>query len=547
LPAGTFDQTLRYNSANTLVANSLLLAYADGGLVAGGTSGTGTIPTSGAGTRLMWYPNKHAFRAGKVGGTEWDDANVGVSSIAMGNDVKASGDNSVATGSFTTASGGASTAMGAATIASGGQATALGDSTTAGGTDSTAMGGSTTASGDWSTAMGNATSATGKYSTATGHSSLATGNASTAIGENVTASGDNSIAMGSLASTNGHANSFVWSDGSTTPNPAQNDADGQFLVHAAGGVKFQSYLEVDSSITINTSYDYFRETVLGPDEGACDTSCPSHASVYAPNGYILAIEFDALSDARIKNIAGLSDSAQDLAMLNAIEVTDYTMKDKARYGDRRHKKVIAQQVETVFPQLVTRHTDFIPDVYKIASHIEQVEGGYKLGFDMPHGLTETAKKLKLLPEGKNVFEQVDVVSIPSPREVIVRASGWTAEHVFVFGEQVDDLRTVDYEGLSALNVSATQELSKRLDLQQTRQSQLVAQVADKDAQLSQLQETLATQQLQLAMQRDELATQRERIAALQTQGREIAALRAAVANLQRKPVETLFTAAAAQP
>jgi hypothetical protein len=39
------------------------------------------------------------------------------------------------------------------------------------------------------------------------------------------------------------------------------------------------------------------------------------------------------------------------------------------------------------------------------------------------------------------------------------------ERVFVYGEEVDDSRTVDYEGLTALNNSATQELSKRLEKQ----------------------------------------------------------------------------------
>ena len=32
---------------------------------------------------------------------------------------------------------------------------------------------------------------------------------------------------------------------------------------------------------------------------------------------------------------------------------------------------------------------------------------------------------------------------------------------------VDDFRTVDYEGLTTLNISATQELSKQLKTQQT--------------------------------------------------------------------------------
>jgi hypothetical protein len=529
LPTGTFDQTVRFNSSNTLVANSMLLAFVDGGLLAGGTSNVGSIPETGAGTRMMWYPKKEAFRAGKVGGTEWDDANVGIGSIAMGRDSTASGDASVAMGSFATASGSASTALGAATTASGPQATALGESTTASGQDSTAMGGSTTASGDWSTAMG----------------------------QNTTADGNNSVAMGSYASNNGFAHSFIWSNGASAPNQVMNDAPGQFFVngtskfvgymHVTGKLGVDSDLEVDGDGSFNPPYDsdnFFNASGLDAD-ATFGCGC-NGAAIYAPNNVVASIGFNVLSDARIKDITGRSDSTRDLVTLNAIEITDYAMKDRARFGNQRHKKVIAQQLEEVFPQLVSKHTGFIPDVYKVAGKVEQVEGGYKLSFDTPHGIAKAAKKLKLLPEGRNRLEQVDVLAVPSDSEVIVKASGWTAERVFVYGEEVDDLRMVDYDGLTALNVSATQELSKRLGLQQTQQSQLVEQLADKAAQIVALQEKLDAQQQQLATQRTELDAQHDRIAKLQTQGSEIAALRSAVAALQSRRVEPLLTTASAK-
>ena len=37
--------------------------------------------------------------------------------------------------------------------------------------------------------------------------------------------------------------------------------------------------------------------------------------------------------------------------------------------------------------------------------------------------------------------------------------------VFVYGREVDDFRTVDYEAISMLNVSATQELFKMIQYQ----------------------------------------------------------------------------------
>ncbi len=101
------------------------------GLLATGTVVTNvnittTPPQEGAGTRLLWFPPKAAFRAGYINGTQWDGANLGLYSVAMGYNCRASADyatafgntctaaqiNSLAAGSYCTASGAASVALG---------------------------------------------------------------------------------------------------------------------------------------------------------------------------------------------------------------------------------------------------------------------------------------------------------------------------------------------------------------------------------------------------------------------------------------------------
>ena len=65
------------------------------------------------------------------------------------------------------------------------------------------------------------------------------------------------------------------------------------------------------------------------------------------------------------------------------------------------------------------------------------------------------------------MQEVEIVSIPSDTQVIINVPDIKAHKVFVYGEEVDDFRTVDYEGLTTLNISATQELSKLVKAQQT--------------------------------------------------------------------------------
>ncbi len=152
----------------------------DGGILAIGTFGAGdTLTTTGAGTRLIWYPKKAAFRVGGVSGTQWDDTvanpNIGDYSIAMGYNPKASsiysialGEGAEATNSYAIAIGRTARATGIDTIAIGYTTTAdagiaLGGSTatvTVDGIDSIALGGhGVTVGATKATAMGYYTNA----------------------------------------------------------------------------------------------------------------------------------------------------------------------------------------------------------------------------------------------------------------------------------------------------------------------------------------------------------------------------------------------------
>jgi hypothetical protein len=156
----------------------------------------GNPPISGIGRRMMWYPDKAAFRAGYSGGANWDKINIGNYSIGLGLDTKANGVVSVALGFGTTSSGHSSTAMGLASIASGQASTAMGYESTASGFVSIAMGYQSTALGSFSTAMGESTYAIGSGSTAMGFGTVATGDYSTATGYGSSAKAKGSFCAG---------------------------------------------------------------------------------------------------------------------------------------------------------------------------------------------------------------------------------------------------------------------------------------------------------------------------------------------------------------
>jgi len=107
----------------------------------------------------MWYPEASALRAGTVGGTQWDAANIGIWSVALGHDAKASGEHAIALGYGAQARAPSAMAAGQNTLASGDNAVALGYNTGATGAASTALGKVTTATGVAATATGYGTKA----------------------------------------------------------------------------------------------------------------------------------------------------------------------------------------------------------------------------------------------------------------------------------------------------------------------------------------------------------------------------------------------------
>lgn len=214
-------------------------------------------------------------------------------------------------------------------------------------------------------------------------------------------------------------------------------------------------------------YSYIND--VSSDNGVGHVSTPAGSSVLdvsiMSSGRVYATEFDAYSDARIKNIIGTSNSRKDLQIINHLRIADYTMKDRLQLGDKVYKKVIAQEVEKVYPQIVATHIDFIPNVYQLTSEVEPVANGYLLRFSGGHHISPHAKKLQISLPDKDAMQQAEIISIPSDREVIINMPNLNTGKIFVYGEEVDDFRTVDYEGLTTLNISATQELIKQLKQQ----------------------------------------------------------------------------------
>ena len=429
-----------------------------------GTQGAGKVLTSDANGKASWQTaaSGGASELQKItegGNTGWrilgrDTANYGnignvaidlSFSDAMSSSIGATGSLSTAIGRNTTASGGYSIAMGNLTTASGNASTTMGDGTIALGSASTAMGSFTKASGTTSTAMGLATIAK-------------------SYGE---------LAVGSYNDTLTSVNSIAWAgdqnrvftvgagSSATRKTAFVIQQNGRIGIGTGTTAVTKGLVQIEGFVNYNGgNFGYFNGNA---NTGTYTSPTGADYSIWASHR-IAANEFNAFSDKRIKNVIGVSNNKNDLSTLAQIRITDYTMKDKVQYGNKAFKKVIAQELKEVYPLAVNISTNIIPSIYKKATISK---GWIALETDLVKG-----DIVKIVTANSN--KEVTVDEVENGKFKVALPDG----EVFVYGKQVNDFHSVDYEALTTLNVSATQALLKRIEELETKNANLTTQVKE---------------------------------------------------------------------
>ena len=187
----------------------------DGGIIARGTLGSGTVlATSATGTRMIWYPRKAAFRAGYVDDGQWDDANIGDYSAAFGRKNIASGSASFAIGLSTSATGSEAFAGGQDTDVGGINSFGYGTDVNLQGiggagfglynniTNPATQGGFITgfhnliSAGNFTAMFGGYSTSTGSYSFLAGYNNQVTSDYAIALGRGMDISGTGSVGIG---------------------------------------------------------------------------------------------------------------------------------------------------------------------------------------------------------------------------------------------------------------------------------------------------------------------------------------------------------------
>ncbi len=167
-----------------------------------------------------------------------------------------------------------------------------------------------------------------------------------------------------------------------------------------------------------------------------------------------------VSDKRIKKDINYLNGAEALSTLMKLRVADYRLIDDGS-STKIHKGFIAQEVEEVLPDVVKTMTNVIPDINAFAQGLSLSGDQLSIVLDTKHGL-QVGDRVSLGADKYN--KKLYTVSKTETAQSF-SVSEWTSalpEKLLVYGREVNDFKGIDYTQISNLNISATQELARRV-------------------------------------------------------------------------------------
>lgn len=195
----------------------------------------------------------------------------------------------------------------------------------------------------------------------------------------------------------------------------------------------------------------------------------------------------AISDERVKKIEQRSDIHNDLATINKLVVTDYKYIDQISQGNRLAKGFIAQEVEKIIPEAVTKIKNYIPNIFDIPKSVTKVDPTNTLiTMNKKHDLKE-GDKVKIITDKEN---EMIVCKVNADNSFEVEGLTGDLNKVFVFGKEVLDFNVVEYDRIFTTSVGAIQELSKQNDQLKFNLTQVQKENEDIKAALQTLMEQM---------------------------------------------------------
>ena len=202
------------------------------------------------------------------------------------------------------------------------------------------------------------------------------------------------------------------------------------------------------------------------------------------NGRILASEFNATSDSRIKtNIIDIDDVSA-LNTLRLIQPKKYNYIDTVNRSSNPVWGFIAQQVHSVLDYAVNIETDYIPNIFQTATKTISENGDTILTVTNPITFdSHSTNKLKILSENDK-YEYVTIKTKISNTQISINET-LEDNNYFIYGEQINNVHVLNKDAIFTITTAAVQEIDRnvtelenKVELLEQKNNQLEQQIQD---------------------------------------------------------------------
>jgi len=239
-------------------------------------------------------------------------------------------------------------------------------------------------------------------------------------------------------------------------------------------INTNNYINIGNGSTIPTFPITLNSTLTGVNQSMSLYSIGTQSTLLAAQttainpalniGLIGTVGFNSgfyiYSDKRIKkDIKTINNS---LEIIDKINPVSYKYIDFITKGNIKNYGVIAQEIEEIIPEVVNRHKDFIPNIYKNVDYYDNDLLRLYIKYDEAFDLSIN-DKIKIYDDKNKehikLIKEInfDYITIDSPVEDYEDEIS-----IFIHGKEIEDVKNVNYEALFMINVKATQELYQQM-------------------------------------------------------------------------------------
>jgi hypothetical protein len=192
--------------------------------------------------------------------------------------------------------------------------------------------------------------------------------------------------------------------------------------------------------------------------------------------------FAYFSDIRIKNDINDINSSYALNLINKIKPKSFKYIDYIEKGHNDNYGFIAQEIKELLPEAITYNKEYIPNVFKLFDINKDI---ININEDLT-GLLNIDDEIQII-DTKN---KIDCKILEITSSYIKIDKSLEDDKIFVYGKKVDDFHVLNKEYIFTLNISATQELHKKLEIQEKRIQELDKLLEEEDRKLREQEEKI---------------------------------------------------------